>query len=117
MPFISSSEAKNTYFMSGEATNEIYIFASRDENKWHIHSKNLNFLFIIYHFKRNNFFSLNDVIHVRTLRHISDDVALCTMTVKTETEKKNKSRSKKVKISANPGYLITKILLAILLRK
>ena len=27
MPFISSSEAKNTYFMSGEATNEIYIFS------------------------------------------------------------------------------------------
>ena len=26
MPFISSSEAKNAYFMSGEATNEIYIF-------------------------------------------------------------------------------------------
>ena len=31
MPFISSSEAKNAYFMSGEATNEIYNFlASRD---------------------------------------------------------------------------------------
>ena len=26
MSFISSSEAKNAYFMSGEATNEIYIF-------------------------------------------------------------------------------------------
>ena len=26
-PFISSSEAKNAYFMSGEATNEIYIFS------------------------------------------------------------------------------------------
>ena len=26
MPFISSSEAKNAYFMSGEAMNEIYIF-------------------------------------------------------------------------------------------
>ena len=26
MTFISSSEAKNLYFMSGEATNEIYIF-------------------------------------------------------------------------------------------
>ena len=26
MPFISSSEAKNAYFMSGEATNEIYIY-------------------------------------------------------------------------------------------
>ena len=27
MQFISSSEAKNAYFMSGEATNEIYIFS------------------------------------------------------------------------------------------
>ena len=27
MPFISSSEANNAYFMSGEATNEIYIFS------------------------------------------------------------------------------------------
>ena len=26
MPFISSSEAKNAYFMSGEATHEICIF-------------------------------------------------------------------------------------------
>ena len=26
MPFISSSEANNAYFMSGKATNEIYIF-------------------------------------------------------------------------------------------
>ena len=27
MPFISLSEAKNAYFMSGKATNEIYIFS------------------------------------------------------------------------------------------
>ena len=27
MPLISLSEAKNAYFMSGEATNEIYIFS------------------------------------------------------------------------------------------
>ena len=27
MPFISSSEAKNAYFMSGKATSEIYIFS------------------------------------------------------------------------------------------
>ena len=27
MPFISSSEAKNAYFMSDEATNEINIFS------------------------------------------------------------------------------------------
>ena len=38
MPFISSSEAKNAYFMSDEALNEIYIS---------LHDKNLNFLFII----------------------------------------------------------------------
>ena len=32
MPFILSSEAKNAYFMNGEATNEINFFlASRDE--------------------------------------------------------------------------------------
>ena len=30
MPFISSSEAKNAYFMSGEATNEIYIFSPHE---------------------------------------------------------------------------------------
>ena len=30
MPFISSSEAKNAYFMSGEATNEIYIFSLQE---------------------------------------------------------------------------------------
>ena len=27
MPFISSSEAKNAYSMSGEATNKIFIFS------------------------------------------------------------------------------------------
>ena len=37
MPFISSNEAKNGYFMSGEAT----------KNKWYILDKNLNFLFCI----------------------------------------------------------------------
>ena len=30
MPFISLSEAKNACFMSGEATNEIYIFSLRE---------------------------------------------------------------------------------------
>ena len=48
MPFISSSEAKNAYFMSGD---------------------------IIYNFKRNRCFALNDVIHLHTLRHINEDVA------------------------------------------
>ena len=31
MPFISSSEAKNVYFIRGFATHEISIFASLDE--------------------------------------------------------------------------------------
>ena len=32
MPFISSNEAKNLYFISDEATNEIFhFFASQDE--------------------------------------------------------------------------------------
>ena len=30
MLFISLSEGKNAYFMSGEATNEIYIFSLHD---------------------------------------------------------------------------------------
>ena len=34
MVFSSSSEAKNAYFMSGEATNEIYIFPLHKRNKW-----------------------------------------------------------------------------------
>ena len=40
-------------------------------NKWHIHEKNLNFLFIIYNFKRDIF------IHIHTLRHShsNDDIA------------------------------------------
>ena len=32
-----------------------------------------------------DFFALNDVIHVHTIRHINDDVALCAMPAKTET--------------------------------
>ena len=48
MPFISSSEAKNAYFMSGEATNEIYIIMLHERiYRWHIHSKFFNFLYII----------------------------------------------------------------------
>ena len=38
-------------------------------------TKKMIFLFILYNFKRDSFFELNDVIHVRTLRHINDDVA------------------------------------------
>ena len=55
-------------------------------------------------------FVLYDVIHVRTLRHIDDDVALCAMSVKTET---TGTGVEKVKISAKRDNLITKIFLAI----
>ena len=30
MPFFSLSEAKDVYFMSGKATNEIYIFSLQE---------------------------------------------------------------------------------------
>ena len=57
-----------------EATNEIKIFSLHKINKWHIHDKNLNFVFTIFNFMHDIFFALNDVIHVRTLdrRHIND---------------------------------------------
>ena len=55
--------------MSGEATNEIYIFSL------HEMKKNLNFLFIMYDFKPDRFAKLNDVIHIHTLHHINDDIA------------------------------------------
>ena len=74
MPFISSSEAKNAYFMSGF---EIYIFSLLNftEINGIFMTKKLNFLFIIYTFKRDRFFALNDVKHIHTSRHINDDVA------------------------------------------
>ena len=50
MPFITSSEAKNAYFMSGEVSRNTRL------NKWHIRGKNLNFIFIIYNFKRGRYF-------------------------------------------------------------
>ena len=75
MPFISLSEAKSAYFMSGEATNEIYIFSLHSmKYKWHNLSKNLNFLFTKYNFKHGLCFALNGGIHVRALCHINDDV-------------------------------------------
>ena len=37
--------------------------------------KKMNFLFVIYNFKHDIFFALNDVIHVHTLRHGNDDGA------------------------------------------
>ena len=76
MPFISLSEAKSAYFMSGEATNEIYIFSLHLMKYFKCRnlSKTLNFPFIIHNFKRGLFFALNDGIHVRALRYINDDV-------------------------------------------
>ena len=60
MPFISSNEAKNGHFMSGEAT----------KNMWHIHDKNLNFLLFFCIdgtiLSVHKFFVLYDVIHVCT---------------------------------------------------
>ena len=79
MPFISKSEAKSEYFMSYQATNEIYIFSLKytfshftRRNEWHIHDKKRSF---IYNFKHEKSLTLNDVIHVRTLRHINNGVA------------------------------------------
>ena len=46
--------------------------------------------------------AVNDVINVRTLCHINDDIAKCTMTAKTETIRPG---VEKVKISANPDNL------------
>ena len=73
-------------------------------------AKEMNFLFIIYNFKRDRLFALNDVIYVRTLRHINDDVALCAMSTKTETIG---AGVEKVKIAANPDNLISIIFPAI----
>ena len=53
MIFISSNEVKNVYFISGEVTNEIYIFfTSFDEMKIIFTQKEMNFLFIIYKWYR-----------------------------------------------------------------
>ena len=42
MPFISWSEAKNAYFMSGEATNEIIIFSLHEMNQMAIYTRGFN---------------------------------------------------------------------------
>ena len=53
MPFITLREAKNAYFMSGEATNEIYFFSLHEIKKNGIFiQKELILLFIIFNFKR-----------------------------------------------------------------
>ena len=76
----------------------------------YIHSKKVNFLFIIYNFKRDRFSALNDVIHVRTSRLLNGDVALRSMSAKLKSKG---AGVEKVKISANPDKFITKIFLAI----
>ena len=49
LTFISLSEAKNVYFMSGEATNEINVFLeSLDEINGIFMTKKFNFLFYIF---------------------------------------------------------------------
>ena len=68
------AKRENEYFIRCFTTHEICIFRFTRWNKWHIHSKNLNFLFIIYNFKQDIFLALNDGIWGRTLRYINDDV-------------------------------------------
>ena len=46
MPLISSREARKCIFLRGFATHEICIFRFTRWNKWHIHSKNPNILYI-----------------------------------------------------------------------
>ena len=73
VPFIHLVNRENVYFMRGFMKYE--CFASLDEINGIFMAKEINFLFIIYNFKRDRLFALNDAIHVRTLRHIYDDVA------------------------------------------
>ena len=55
---------------------QILFLASRDEiNGIPVFVTKMNFLFIIFNLKRDRFLALNDVLHVRTKRHINDDVA------------------------------------------
>ena len=56
--------------MSGEATNEIYIY----EIKAIFMTKNRISLYCV-HFLCMADFALKDIIHVHTLHHIDDDVA------------------------------------------
>ena len=63
IPFISSSEAKNAYFMSGASRNEINGICI----------PKFRIFFSLY-----TILSVTDflhVIHVHTIRHINDDVA------------------------------------------
>ena len=59
--------------------------------------------FIIYNFKCDIFFALNDVIHVRTLRHINNDITKCAMSKKNET-----IGAEVEKVMANPDDLLPK---------
>ena len=49
----------------------MHFLASHDEMNAIFMTK-MNFLFIIYNFKRDRFFALIDIIDVHTLRHINE---------------------------------------------
>ena len=75
MPFISLKGAKNAYFMTGGATNEIYIFSLHKMKQMTYSFQKFEFSFLYTILSVIDFFALNGVIHFHTLRHINDDVA------------------------------------------
>ena len=56
------------------SNRNVLFLASRGEIN-DIFIKKINFLFIMFNFKRDILFATNDVIHARTLRHNFNDVA------------------------------------------
>ena len=66
--YIKASEAKNAY-------KYLHFLASRDEINGIFMEKNWIFFLLYTILSATDFFALNDVIYVRTLRHINDDVA------------------------------------------
>ena len=59
--FLELSKEKNVYFMSGEATNEIYIFsASKMTNQMNVIFMTIffSFLFHVYNFGASQIFAL-----------------------------------------------------------
>ena len=96
--FISSREVRKKYFC---------IFRFTRWNKWHIQGQNLNYLFIIYNFKRDRFLAIKTsytiahyVILMMTLHNVSETTGL-----------------RESEISANLDNFITKIFFTILFRK
>ena len=88
----------------------IHFLASRDEINGIFIPKIWIFFLLYTILSVTDFFAVNDVIHVRTLRHFNADVASCTMTAETESIRAGVER---VKISTNLDNFITKIFLAI----